>query len=151
MTVRAWLLSVIAHAALLGGAFYWYTGANIPKDANLELTAPLGDVFVKEEPAESNPALAMPLPPSDSAPESPPSSSGNFPGDVKEPPAQPSFAASSGEAGTPDGEASPVGKIQPAYPEISRRLGIPVGSIGPSRARCLARARRLWEERGLPD
>jgi RNA polymerase sigma factor (sigma-70 family) len=28
------------------------------------------------------------------------------------------------------------------YAEISRRLGIPVGGIGPSRARCLAKMRR---------
>ena len=31
---------------------------------------------------------------------------------------------------------------RPPYAEISARLGIPVGSIGPSRARCLARLRR---------
>jgi DNA-directed RNA polymerase specialized sigma24 family protein len=28
-----------------------------------------------------------------------------------------------------------------SYDEISRRLGIPVGSIGPTRARCLAKLR----------
>ena len=31
------------------------------------------------------------------------------------------------------------------YEEISRRLGIPVGSIGPTRARCLGKLRRLLE------
>ena len=30
---------------------------------------------------------------------------------------------------------------QPSYSEISDRLGIPIGSIGPTRARCLARLR----------
>lgn len=30
----------------------------------------------------------------------------------------------------------------PGYAEVSRRLGIPVGSIGPTRARCLDRLRR---------
>jgi RNA polymerase sigma factor (sigma-70 family) len=30
-----------------------------------------------------------------------------------------------------------------SYREISEKLGIPVGAIGPSRARCLARARRI--------
>lgn len=30
----------------------------------------------------------------------------------------------------------------PPYAEISAKLGIPVGSIGPTRARCLARLRR---------
>lgn len=29
------------------------------------------------------------------------------------------------------------------YEQISRRLGVPVGSIGPTRARCLARLRRM--------
>ena len=29
-----------------------------------------------------------------------------------------------------------------SYTEISARLGIPIGSIGPSRSRCLARLRR---------
>ena len=29
-----------------------------------------------------------------------------------------------------------------SYAEISARLGIPIGSIGPSRSRCLARLRR---------
>jgi RNA polymerase sigma factor (sigma-70 family) len=39
----------------------------------------------------------------------------------------------------------------PSYDEIALRLGIPVGSIGPTRARCLSRMRRLWEERGVED
>ncbi len=30
-----------------------------------------------------------------------------------------------------------------AYTEVSRRLGLPVGSIGPTRARCLAKLRQL--------
>jgi RNA polymerase sigma factor (sigma-70 family) len=32
---------------------------------------------------------------------------------------------------------------QPAYAEVAARLGMPVGSIGPTRARCLARLREL--------
>lgn len=36
----------------------------------------------------------------------------------------------------------------PDYAEISRREGIPVGSIGPTRARCLEKMRRIFEERG---
>lgn len=35
---------------------------------------------------------------------------------------------------------------QPAYAELSARLGLPVGSIGPTRGRCLARLRRLLED-----
>jgi RNA polymerase sigma factor (sigma-70 family) len=36
----------------------------------------------------------------------------------------------------------------PDYGEISRREGLPVGSIGPTRARCLEKMRRIFEERG---
>ena len=32
------------------------------------------------------------------------------------------------------------------YAEISQQLGIPVGSIGPQRARCLERLKKKWEE-----
>jgi RNA polymerase sigma factor (sigma-70 family) len=34
------------------------------------------------------------------------------------------------------------------YGELSRRQGIPMGSIGPTRARCLERMRRIYERRG---
>lgn len=36
----------------------------------------------------------------------------------------------------------------PDYSEIARQEGIPVGSIGPTRARCLEKARRIFEDRG---
>jgi RNA polymerase sigma factor (sigma-70 family) len=36
------------------------------------------------------------------------------------------------------------------YAEISRLLGVPVGSIGPSRARCLAHLRRRLDQTDLP-
>lgn len=32
------------------------------------------------------------------------------------------------------------------YADVSRQLGIPVGSIGPQRARCLERLKKKWEE-----
>jgi RNA polymerase sigma factor (sigma-70 family) len=38
-----------------------------------------------------------------------------------------------------------------SYAEISARLGIPIGSIGPSRSRCLARLRRHPAIAGLID
>ncbi|GIV75431.1 MULTISPECIES: RNA polymerase sigma factor [Caldilinea] len=38
---------------------------------------------------------------------------------------------------------------QPDYDEISRRLNIPKGSIGPTRNRCLQRLRSLLEEVGI--
>lgn len=34
---------------------------------------------------------------------------------------------------------------EPSYEEVSTKLGIPVGSIGPTRARCLKRLRKLLE------
>lgn len=39
----------------------------------------------------------------------------------------------------------------PAYEEVSRQLGMPVGSIGPTRARCLAKLRRLVEQPAVSD
>ncbi len=36
----------------------------------------------------------------------------------------------------------------PDYAEIARREGLPIGSLGPTRARCLERLRRFFEERG---
>jgi RNA polymerase sigma factor (sigma-70 family) len=38
--------------------------------------------------------------------------------------------------------------VAPPYTEAAAALGVPVGSIGPSRARCLRRLRRLFEEEG---
>jgi RNA polymerase sigma factor (sigma-70 family) len=34
------------------------------------------------------------------------------------------------------------------YDEVGRRLGMPVGSIGPTRARCLGKLRRIFEDGG---
>jgi len=39
---------------------------------------------------------------------------------------------------------------KPSYRQISSRLGMPIGSIGPTRARCLEKARRLYEELSNP-
>lgn len=36
----------------------------------------------------------------------------------------------------------------PDYNEIARREGVPVGSLGPTRARCLEKMRRYFSERG---
>jgi len=38
---------------------------------------------------------------------------------------------------------------EPAYEEISRRLNMPLGSIGPVRARCLQKMRKLLKAMGL--
>jgi RNA polymerase sigma factor (sigma-70 family) len=36
---------------------------------------------------------------------------------------------------------------EPSYPAIAARLGMPVGSLGPTRARCLQKLRHLMERR----
>jgi RNA polymerase sigma factor (sigma-70 family) len=38
-----------------------------------------------------------------------------------------------------------------SYKDIARRLEIPIGSIGPTRARCLAHLRELLRERGIEE
>lgn len=38
----------------------------------------------------------------------------------------------------------------PAYQEISQSLGLPIGSIGPTRMRCLTRLRDITEAEGYP-
>lgn len=38
---------------------------------------------------------------------------------------------------------------EPHYPEIAERLGMPIGSIGPTRARCLAKLESLLRAAGL--
>lgn len=38
---------------------------------------------------------------------------------------------------------------EPSYPDISDRLGMPIGSIGPTRARCLRRLAEILERRGI--
>lgn len=37
----------------------------------------------------------------------------------------------------------------PNYRDIARRIGVPVGSLGPTRARCLARLREVLRARGI--
>ena len=37
----------------------------------------------------------------------------------------------------------------PAYEEVSAALDMPVGSIGPTRARCLKRLREILRSRGI--
>lgn len=38
-----------------------------------------------------------------------------------------------------------------SYAEIARRLDAPIGSIGPTRSRCLDKLRRMLEETAVPD
>lgn len=38
---------------------------------------------------------------------------------------------------------------RPSYDDVAERLGIPVGSLGPTRSRCLEKLGRLLQERGI--
>ena len=40
---------------------------------------------------------------------------------------------------------------RPSYDEIARRLGRPIGSLGPTRARCLEKLRKKYVEQGGPE
>jgi RNA polymerase sigma factor (sigma-70 family) len=42
-----------------------------------------------------------------------------------------------------------AGGGEPHYPTISEQLGMPAGSIGPTRARCLSRLEKILRERGI--
>jgi DNA-directed RNA polymerase specialized sigma24 family protein len=40
---------------------------------------------------------------------------------------------------------------EPSYPEIAARLDMPIGSIGPTRARCLGRLAEILRRRGIRE
>jgi RNA polymerase sigma factor (sigma-70 family) len=42
---------------------------------------------------------------------------------------------------------------RPSYEELSQRLGRPIGSLGPTRSRCLGKLKRLYQQQGgrVPD
>ena len=40
-------------------------------------------------------------------------------------------------------------RTEPSYQQVSRQLGIPLGSIGPTRARCLQKMRRILQGLGI--
>jgi RNA polymerase sigma factor (sigma-70 family) len=46
-------------------------------------------------------------------------------------------------------EALFLAREAPAYADLARQLGLPIGSLGPTRARCLAKLEALLRERGL--
>lgn len=48
-------------------------------------------------------------------------------------------------------EALFLAQEPPAYADLARRLGVPIGSLGPTRARCLAKLEALVRERGLAE
>jgi DNA-directed RNA polymerase specialized sigma24 family protein len=44
-----------------------------------------------------------------------------------------------------------MGDNPPSYEEVSEALDMPIGSIGPTRARCLERLRRLAARGGISE
>ncbi len=122
MSARAILFSLLLHLAPLALLAYLNyapkseTAAELrPREGNSsEAGAPIGDVFVTEQTEENTPASPLKEP---TAPEE----KSSYPAEVKRP-VDPSGMSSpdSGASGT---EAEPVGKIEPVYPEVSRRLG----------------------------
>ena len=40
---------------------------------------------------------------------------------------------------------------QPSYADLARRLGKPIGSLGPTRARCIERVRQILERLAVND
>ena len=107
MRLRAALLSLLGHAAMLG-LIGWHRFAHPPTE--WQILAPLGTVFEQEPSHQSRttrnsaPALKSQGPGSSAAP---PTTAGKAPG----------------KSGKPSGEAQPIGEIRPAYPALSRKLG----------------------------
>jgi RNA polymerase sigma factor (sigma-70 family) len=42
-------------------------------------------------------------------------------------------------------------RSEPSYEDISRRLNVPLGSVGPTRARCLQKMRRMLQGMGMSE
>src|SRR5690606_8989294 len=117
---KAILVSFFLHAAAVALALYLHAGPLERKEVSeldpaddFEVQAPLGHVFVQEAPPE---AAGAP----DRKGERAAASGMSLPGEGKEG-ARTDSEAASGPAGSPEGEAQPVGRIEPAYPPVSRR------------------------------
>jgi protein TonB len=106
---------VLVHAVLLGSIFcFRYTAP--PAAEEMVVQAPLGDVFVEEQHA------ALPKPAErEVVPAPSPTERSTNP--EAEPPMAVTRDSAPGSAGTPEGEAAPLGPIQPDYPAMSRKLG----------------------------
>lgn len=111
MAKRSLFFSLLAHLLLavlvlgLHGLLKRPAGA----ESTFVVEAPLGDVFVQEAASGKSGTEKVQAPAEAQAP------------------GEPAAAAPGGPAslapGLPDGEAQPIGSIQPEYPPLSRRLG----------------------------
>jgi protein TonB len=102
--IGALFLSLFIHLAVPVAIYFIYNGRGVAPDAEAVAEAPIGDVFVQEAtPGESAPQTAEAM---------------SLPEEAKKPGLE-----SSSSPGLPDGEASALGKIQPTYPALSRKLG----------------------------
>jgi|GEM_PF-3700117 len=113
LKARAIAVSLLLHLLPVALALYFMTKPPLSvtevKTAEVEpsVQAPIGDVFVTEQET-----------PPEGKSEAPPSTT-EFPSEVK----NTDEAAPSSAPGLPDGEAHPIGKIEPSYPALSRKLG----------------------------
>jgi protein TonB len=123
LKARAIALSLVLHLTPLALLLYFSVGPLSIVDekrpeAEAVVDAPIGDVFVTEQ-AESPGSPENDKQVAESA--SPPEPRTEFPSEVKTPDEQAGGFPSS--PGIPDGEAHPLGKIEPVYPPLSRKLG----------------------------
>ncbi len=103
MKAKAFFLSLLLHLTPLVAVALLVALFDAKKNTEPAAEAPIGDVFVTAQPEESH----APMP---------------EPGTLNEPaPAHATLSASA--AGIPEGEAEPLGRIEPTYPPLSRRLG----------------------------
>lgn len=126
MASRALLFSLLAHGLLLIGIFYFINQrqASIPESESL-IQAPLGSVFVQMEGLRKAKENA---PPSfSSAGDVSQSSQGQSNEDpeilLEKNSTSGSAVFTSTTAGLLEGEAQPIGHIEPSYPPLSRKFG----------------------------
>jgi len=102
------LISSATHLTAIMIALYFNVRPELrieeKKADKFEIEAPLGAVFVEE--TVSEPPVAMPAP-------------SDFPAEVTSVKSNSSLSL----PGLPEGEAEPIGKIEPKYPLLSRKLG----------------------------
>lgn len=112
MRIRAFAVSLAAHLALLMGALLLVHAWRHAEEPGLVVQAPLGGVFVREEAPGTEQVKNA------EAPKPAPA------GRAATVPAMPSPPSVGGSAEAPGSQnATPIGKIIPIYPPLSRKLG----------------------------
>ncbi len=109
--ISALLLSLCVHIAF-GGLVYFFhhSQPTVVAENDFLIAAPLGDVFVQEEAAPGVTSTQ-------------PVAKGEQPAETTGEGKEAGTSAPNNQPGLPDGEAHPIGLIQPSYPPISQKLG----------------------------